>query len=918
MSIVRHDIRHETQHPELIEVVTPRTNAANSVAAENLFAAISLTEPFSLEIAATATARWFLARTESLEMQHHLTAQLAVAYPQATLRPLDLERYPSLDPARLGGDEQVAVCSLHLQGPAYLPIRTFPDREADQDHGSQADPVLGIVGALDGLPDGWRALTQLVLRPAPDDWARPYLRLALERPLENERTARVAHEPADTSATSVSVLAGLLVVGAIVLRALTWYDTGDWRDLGLLVGTLLALGGGVAWFVARLGSHPVYDPRLVAEKVSRAAFVCQIRIAVFAPREVSRARMSLRLERLVAAYRQYALTSGNSFRRGPIAVGATDLTRLTPFPRVRSLPILTTRELTGLWHLPRAQADVPMLERTTARERLPLPATVSRGCRIGVSTHQGRTVTVAIPDEVLRRHLLLIAKTRRGKSALLLRLARYLMERGPASGSAPAIVLVDPHQDLAVAALGLIPLDRRDDVVFLDVAQSERPFGLNLLDAGLGWSRDKSVANALAIFEREFSGFWGPRMEDAFRFGLLTLFEVNATICGATPEGRARQHTILDLPALLSDVAFRRGLVPHVADPVVKSWWPTYFDALDRRLQIEVINPVQTKVQRFAGSAAARGIVGQARSTIDPLGWIREGKIVIVNTAKGTVGEDTAALLGGTILNLVALAIAEQAALAPRDRRPISLLVDEFQSVPGANYEAILAELAKFGANLVLATQSLARLEALDRAHQRALRGTVFANLDGLFAFHCSAEDARYLVHELGEGVDEEDLVALGEHRCYARLSAGGERLPTFSIRLDPPPPTDPTLADALASASALRYGRPRHLVEDALRAAIERIEQCHRRTDPIDPGQAGQGIARDAATPADVCDNGRSKGKARNEKRNQRDRRTGPHQASFFRDVDDDALREPEPARLATLEDGSDPKARPGAEGPQ
>ena len=45
------------------------------------------------------------------------------------------------------------------------------------------------------------------------------------------------------------------------------------------------------------------------------------------------------------------------------------------------------------------------------------------------------------------------------------------------------------------------------------------------------------------------------------------------------------------------------------------------------------------------------------------------------------------------------------------------------------------------------------------------------------------------------------DLVALGEHQCYARLSASGERLPVFSVRLDPPPPSAPLLRDQLAAA---------------------------------------------------------------------------------------------------------------------
>jgi hypothetical protein len=487
--------------------------------------------------------------------------------------------------------------------------------------------------------------------------------------------------------------------------------------------------------------------------------------------------------------------------------------------------VLNTRELAGLWHLPQAGADVPLLERTTARRLLPLPPAVASGCHIGVSAHQRHTIPVSLPDEVLCRHLLLVAKTRRGKSSLLLRLARHVMETHADAKKPRALVLIDPHQDLARAALGLVPAARQDAVVYLDVSHRERPFGLNLLDTGLGWDRDKAVSNALLVFHREFDQYWGPRMEDCFRYALLALLEANQTLCANHRAGRSQQHTILDVPALFVYPGFRQTVLDLVRDPAIHAWWSDYFGRLDRKLLLEVINPVQTKVNRYAGSMAARGIFGQPRSTIDPLGWIRSGSIVIVNTAKGTVGEGTAALLGATLLNLVTLGIAEQAALDPDQRCPVTLIADEFHSLPGADYEGILTELAKYGANLVLATQSLAILEALDREHDRALRARVFSNLDGLFAFHTSAEDARYLVPELGDEIAVQDLVALGEHQCYVKLSRAGKRLATFSVQLDPPPQSDRDLSQRLAATSARLHGRERLAVEADLRSARARIE---------------------------------------------------------------------------------------------
>jgi hypothetical protein len=356
------------------------------------------------------------------------------------------------------------------------------------------------------------------------------------------------------------------------------------------------------------------------------------------------------------------------------------------------------------------------------------------------------------------------------------------------------------------------------------------------------------VSNVLALFRREFDQFWGPRMEDAFRFALLTLYEANEAICRDDPvAGRDQQLTVLQVPTVLGSPGFRRRLLPLVRDPLIGAWWRTYFDRLDRKFALEIINPVQTKVSRFAGSAAARAVVGQPRSTIDPAAWVRQGAVVVVNTARGAVGEDTAALVGGCLINLVGLLIGEQAALPAHARQRVTVVVDEFHTMPGADYEGIVAELAKYGASLVLATQSLARLETIDPqgGHGgRALRSTLFSNLDGLFAFHTSAEDARYLVPELGEGVDEGDLLELGEYHCYAKLSSRGERLPVFSVRLDPPPASDPVLAAALAAESARRYGRDRAAVEATLAALLERVAP------PPPPPPADGAAPTDAAAP--------------------------------------------------------------------
>jgi hypothetical protein len=808
----------------LLEVVTPRTNAALVSSAEHLFGALALgpdANPVALEIGADHERRRFLVRASSVSQRQRLAGQLGAAYPQAQLRFLDLDDGVA-DIAHLDDDEQLATCTLGLRAAPYLPLRTFHDRELDADAGpAQADPVLGMLASLADLSPGWRGLAQLViLQPAPSDWAKPYRRLALESPVQAERAG----------GSGVSLvgpllllgLAGLALVGSSVASA---WQQGDWAGvLGPLAG-LAVLGGSALGLRRWLGRTALYEPRLVAEKLSCAACLAELRLAIIAPAFAPAEAVQARLERLAAAYRPFALAAGNELVPRGVRRRELDLRDLAPLAP-GGVTLLNVRELAGLWHLPQAADEVAALERTTARRRLPLAATVAHGCRIGVAEHQGQRVPVHLAPALLRRHLLAVAKTRRGKSSLLLRLAQHHLAR-PATDR-HGLILVDPHRDLALDALGLVPAARASDVVYLDIANQRRPFGLNLLDVGLGWDRDQAVGNALRIFRREFDAFWGPRMEDAFRVALMALFEANQALGRDDPyRGRSAQHTVLEVPALLSRRGFRHQVLQQTTDPMIPHWFETYFEPLDPRLRLEIINPVQTKVHKYLASRAARQIVGQPVSTIDFRQFITEGRIVIVNLSLFEVGEDTAALVGGTLLNLAARAVGAQASLAPAERRPVTIMVDEFHTIPGADFEQVFGELAKYGANMILATQTLARLDRLtDAQRTRDLRAAVFSNLDGLFAFHVSAEDAAYLAPELGGGLDEQDLLELGHYQCYARMTdvATGERLPAFSLRLDPPPPSNLTRAQLLADVSSSRYGRDAVDVDLDLQSALEHM----------------------------------------------------------------------------------------------
>ena len=99
--------------------------------------------------------------------------------------------------------------------------------------------------------------------------------------------------------------------------------------------------------------------------------------------------------------------------------------------------------------------------------------------------------------------------------------------------------------------------------------------------------------------------------------------------------------------------------------------------------------------------------------------------------------------------------------------------------------------------------------------------------------------------------LDAQDLLELGHFQCYARLTdvRTGERLPTFSVQLDPPPVGGSAAAvAALARLSAEHYGRDALDVELDLQSAMERIRGPQKTSEGADQENAAPEPAPDGS----------------------------------------------------------------------
>lgn len=767
------------QPSELIEVIPPRENMVDALAVGTMLNAFSTGSLFSLEMAGDHQSRRFLVRGTP-EGVAHIRRQLQATYDQISFRNLSAEE----DPGR-PSNVPTACAQLALSRPAYLPVRTFENGDFQE-----ADPIKGLLGAFDGLQPDERALTQIILSPAPQQWSRRY-----------EGSARQVEKSLMGEAMSISLVVRQFVSVISVMTAVAF---GLWALLSFIqkawltffvVGILFSGAViGVMWLYSLISEQANVDPKLVQEKIATPAFDASIRLFVAGKTQESANR---KLQEIVAAYRRLNLQSGNSFVAQPAEFdprvisldGVSWLKELTA--RVTRL---STNELASLWHLP-VGAEVPGVERTMAKRVLPLPTTVQKGILIGHSRHQGQEIPVHLDEESLWHHLFMVAKTQKGKSTLMAHLAAEAMRKET------ALVVIDPHGDLARSLLGLVPRSRASDVVFIDFSDRHQVVGLNLLDMSQGRNADAIVSNIVHVGELIWSDNWGPRMEDALRMALRTLLSANEILA----RRRQPQFTLLDIPPLFELPNFRHRLIEqYVGDQEILQWWTGYFERLYESLRMDVINPVLTKIHRFSTHQAVRNIVGQANSTVNFRELLNERRILLVNTATGVIGPDAGGLLGAVLVDYINFAVREQMAIPdPAARARVVVVIDEFQAIPGVDYQALLAELQKMGASFILATQALGQLDAIDRA----MRPSILSNVSTLFVFQTSAEDADLLRHELDEAVTTTDIVNLDDYNCYVKTQLAHKRLPVMHVVTMPPSQGDRAVVSQIGAQMA-RYTR--------------------------------------------------------------------------------------------------------------
>ena len=476
--------------------------------------------------------------------------------------------------------------------------------------------------------------------------------------------------------------------------------------------------------------------------------------------------------------------------------------------------LLVEKELAGLFHFPDSRYNkIPIIQWVASKMLPPPPDVPTDGILLGINNYRAKPTEIRFLPKDRTRHHYIIGKSGTGKSAYISWMSRQDIANGE------GVCMIDPHGDLIEDALAHVPKERAKDIVLFNPADSERPMGLNLLEAHTPEEKDRASLDAMEIFIKLFGNeIFGPRIQHYFRNGCLTLMDDEE-------EGA----TILDVPRLFVDEDFQRYKVSKCRNTVVRSFWENEMAKTGAREKEEMIPYFSSKFGPFITNTTMRNIIGQPKSAFDVRQIMDEGKVLLVNLSKGKIGDTNAQLLGLIFVNKINMAAMSRADMRKDDRRRFYLYVDEFQNFVTDAFATILSEARKYELGLIMAHQFIGQLVGKTEAYGNSsskLRDAVFGNVGTMSSFKIGAEDAEYMAKEMAPVLSEQDVINVPNFQCYTKLNINNVTSRPFSMNtIYDESNRNEKLGGLIKEYSRMKYGRKKIFVNQEIEDRIGIIE---------------------------------------------------------------------------------------------
>jgi hypothetical protein len=460
----------------------------------------------------------------------------------------------------------------------------------------------------------------------------------------------------------------------------------------------------------------------------------------------------------------------------------------------KSPTILSSDEIASIFHFPNKAIEIPNIYWVKAK-KAPAPAnSPQEGMYIGENHYRGIKKKFFITPKDRQRHFYIVGQTGVGKSWLLANMAIQDIKAGR------GVCFVDPH-DTYEMILERIPPERAEDVIYFDPSLTDRPMGFNVMECQNDEQKDfvtSSIINLMyKLYDPYKTGIVGPRFEHSIRNIMLTVMSEPGA-------------TFVEIVRALTDPSYVQSLLPKVADPVVRRYWTDQIAQTNEFHKSEVLDYIVSKFGRFITNTMMRNIIGQSVSAFNFRQVMDQGKILIINLAKGTIGEENSSFLGLVLIPKILIAAMSRQDIPEPERRDFYLYVDEFQNFATQDFAVIMSEARKYHLNLIVGNQFISQMED-------DIKNAVFGNVGTICSFRIGISDASFLVNQFKPEFTEHDLMNLPVGDTYLKTMVNNVPQNPFSLYItaeEVKTPGNKKMSEMIKKLSSLKYGRPRAIVE--------------------------------------------------------------------------------------------------------
>jgi hypothetical protein len=456
--------------------------------------------------------------------------------------------------------------------------------------------------------------------------------------------------------------------------------------------------------------------------------------------------------------------------------------------------ILSSDEIASIFHLPSRVIETPNIYWLKSKKAAAPNESATEGIYVGKNIYRGIEKDFMVGTKDRQRHFYIVGQTGVGKSWLLANMALQDIKAGK------GVCFIDPH-DTFEMILERIPPERVEDVIYFDPGMTDRPMGFNVMECEREDQKDfvtSSIINLMyKLYDPYKTGIVGPRFEHAIRNIMLTVM----TEPGAT---------FIEIVRSLTDPSFVQALLPKVTDPMVKRYWTDQIANTNEFHKSEVLDYIVSKFGRFITNTMMRNIIGQSTSSFNFREAMDNGKILIINLAKGSIGEENSSFLGLVLIPKILIAAMSRQDTPEPLRRDFYLYVDEFQNFATQDFAVIMSEARKYHLNLIVGNQFISQMDD-------EIKNAVFGNVGSICSFRVGISDAGYLVNQFKPTFNEHDLLNLPMGNAYLKTMVNGVPQAPFSLQItadEVKRPGNPEMAEMIKKLSSLKYGKPKEIVE--------------------------------------------------------------------------------------------------------